>query len=155
MPDPPRAGDVAPDLRLPSTDGDVALEELLARGQRVVLAFYTEDGTPTCENEVSVLKDAKEMLAEFGATVIGISADSVESHLGFAERLGGVPFALASDASLEAARAYGVVDEADSRRARRAIFVIDRDGRMMLALPHFQPSNLSQVEAIFAALGAE
>jgi peroxiredoxin Q/BCP len=151
----PRAGEVAPSVRLPSTEGEVSLKALFERGQRVVLAFYTEDGTPTCENEIAVLKDAHEMLAEFGASVVGVSADNVESHRAFAERLGGVPFPLASDESLVAAGAYGVIDEADPRRARRAIFVIDRDGRVMLALPHFQPANLSQVEAIFAALGAE
>ena len=155
MAEPPRSGDPAPPLRLPSTDAEISLDDLCARGQRVVLAFYTEDGTPTCENEIAVLKDAHELLTEFGASVIGVSADTVESHRGFAERLGGVPFPLASDASLEAAAAYGVVDNADPRRARRAIFVIDRDGTVMLAMPHFQPANLSQIEALFAALGAE
>ena len=48
-----------------------------------------------------------------------------------------------------------MIDEADPKRARRAIFVIDRDGSLLLALPHFQPNNLAQVEAIFTALGAE
>ena len=155
MPDPPAAGSRAPAFALPSTEGDVSLDELLAAGDRVVLAFYAEDATPTCENEIAMLKDAHEMLREFGARVVAISSDSIESHSAFAQRLGGVPFALASDAALEMARAYGVIDDGDPRRSRRAIFVIDRDGAVMLALPHFQPGNLSQVEAIFAALGAE
>ena len=55
----------------------------------------------------------------------------------------------------ETARAYGVVDDGDPCRARRAIFVIDRDGTVMLSIPHYQPANLAQVEAIFATPGAE
>ena len=155
MSDSPAAGDVAPPLRLASTQGEIALDDLRGQGRRVVLAFYTEDGTPTCQNEITMLKDAHELLREFGATVIGVSADDLESHRAFAQRLGGVPFPLAADTSLDAARAYGVIDESDGTRARRAVFVIDRDGLVMLALPHFQPGNLSQVEAMFNALGAE
>jgi peroxiredoxin Q/BCP len=155
MPDPPAAGARAPDFRLPSTDGEIALADLLARGDRVVLAFYAEDATPSCQTQLAMLKDAHEMLREFGAQVVAVSADSLESHRAFADRLGGMPFPLASDASLDAARAYGVIDDGDPRRARRAIFVIDRDGALLLSMPHFQPGNLSQVEAIFAALGME
>ncbi|MEX2247535.1 MAG: redoxin domain-containing protein [Dehalococcoidia bacterium] len=153
MPDSLSAGTKAPPFSLPSTNGDVSLDDLLRDG-RLVLAFYTEDGTPTCQTEIAMLKDAQEMLREFGASVIAVSADSVASHEAFAERLGGVPFPLASDASLAAARAYGVVDEGDPRRSRRAIFVIDRDGTVLLAL-HFQPNSLAQIEAIFTVLGAE
>jgi peroxiredoxin Q/BCP len=155
MPEPIEAGERAPDFSLPSTEGEVSLRALLDAGQRVVLAFYFEDGTPTCQNEVSVLQEAHDLLREYGACVVAVSADSIASHEAFAERIGGVPFPLASDGELEAAAAYGVVDEEDPRRSRRAVFVIDRDGVVLLALPHFQPGNLSQVEAIFNALGAE
>lgn len=155
MPDGVAPGQQAPDFRLPSTEGEVALASLLNGSHRLVLAFYAEDGTPSCAHEVTLLKDAHQMLTEFGARVVAVSADSIESHDAFAARLGGVPFPLASDADLAAARAYGVVDEGDPRRSHRAIFVIERDGTVMLTLPHFQPGNLSQVEAIFAALGAE
>lgn len=148
-------GQRAPEFRLPSTDGAISLTELLDGRRRVVLAFYFEDSTPACAHEISLLKDAHEMLTEFGARVIAVSADSVESHAAFAGRLGGVPFPLASDADLAVARAYGTVAEGDTRRSRRSVFVIDRDGTVMLVLPHFQPGNLSQIEAIFAALAAE
>jgi peroxiredoxin Q/BCP len=154
MPEPPGAGDAAPPFTLASTAGDVSLAESLT-SDRVVLAFYTEDATPGCETEIHMLKDTHELIRDFGAQVIAVSADTLESHAAFAERIGGVPFPLASDASLDAARAYGVVDEGDSRRSRRAIFVIDRDGTVLLAIPHFQPQNLGHVEAIFGALGAE
>jgi peroxiredoxin len=95
------------------------------------------------------------MITEFRAGVLAVSADSVASHRAFAERLGGVPFPLASDEQLAAARAYGVVDAGDPRRAHRAIFVIDTDGSVMLSVPHYQPANLAQVEAIFTALATD
>lgn len=155
MPEPPSAGAPAPDFRLPTADGEVGLGDLLSGGSRAVVAFYHEDATPSCESELALLRDSHELLREYAARVIAIGADSLESHRAFAERMGGLPFALASDADLSAARAYGVVDEGDSRRSRRAVFVIDRDGTVLLSLPHFQPANLTQVEAIFAALGAE
>ena len=155
MPEPPRTGDMAPPFALASTEGEVTLDALLADYYRLVLAFYSEDGTSTCTTAIAMLKDAHAMITEFRACVLGVSADSVDAHRVFIEQLGGLPFALASDASLDVARAYGVVDEGDPRRSRRAIFVIGHGGTVMLAIPHFQPANLSHVEAIFGALGAE
>jgi peroxiredoxin Q/BCP len=151
----PAVGSAAPDFRLPSTNGEVALSDLLASGDRVLLAFYNEDGTPMCSTQLGMLVESHDFLREMGVRVVAVSADSLERHASFSERLGGTPFPLGSDSDLAAARAYGVIDEADGRRSRRAVFVIDRDGRLLLALPHFQPGNMSQVEAIFQAVGAE
>ena len=147
-------GDPAPDFALPSTDGEVRLSERLKQG-RVLLAFYFEDATPTCSTEIAALKDAYETLHDLGAQVIAVSADSVESHLAFAERLGGVPFPLASDTDLQAARAYGVVAEDDPRRSRRALFVVEQDGGIAYAANPFNPNSLSQLEGAFRALGLE
>jgi len=147
-------GSLVPDVRLSSTAGDVSLHELLAQGKRVVLAFHFEDGTPACASQVAMLKDAYEAIVDLGAEVLAVSADPLDAHRAFAERLGGVPFPIASDAKLEAARAYGVVDEGDPRRSRRAVFVIDRGGALLLANRHFQSTNPSQVEALIEALAA-
>jgi peroxiredoxin Q/BCP len=148
-------GSKAPPFRLPSTQRDVSLDDLLLGGRRLVLAFFFEAGTPTCESEVALLRDSFDTLAELQANVLAVSADGLDTLAAFVERLGGLPFPLASDTSLETARAYGVIDEGDPRRSRRAAFVIDADGTLLLALPHFQPANLSQVEAIFTALDAQ
>ncbi|HEU4758482.1 MAG TPA: peroxiredoxin [Dehalococcoidia bacterium] len=147
----PEVGAQAPDFALPSTDGQVRLSALTA-GKKVLLAFYVEDNTPLCSSEVSVLKEDYELVRQLGAEVVAVSADSVESHREFAERLGGVPFPLASDVRLEAARAYGVLDDS-GKRSRRAVFVIERGGRIVYVVPWFQPGNPSQYEGIFAALG--
>ncbi len=149
----PEAGDDAPDFTLPSTAGELRLRDVTAR-RKVLLAFYTEDNTPLCAGEVSVLKEDYDLLQGLGARVIAVSADSLESHRQFAERLGGVPFPLASAEDLEAARRYGVAG-ADGKRSRRAVFVIDRGGKILHAVPWFQPGNPTQYEEIFVALGFE
>ena len=148
------AGDRAPDFTLPSTDGDVRLSDLLDRG-RVLLAFYFEDTTPLCSTEIEALKDAYDTLRELGAGVVAVSADTIESHRGFIDRLGGVPFPLASDADLTVARAYDAVAEDDPRRSRRALFVIDRDGAVLYAANPYSPNSLSQLEGAFRVLGLE
>jgi peroxiredoxin Q/BCP len=149
----PEPGEPAPDFTLPSTSGDVRLAEL-TNHSKLVLAFYYEDATPICSNELSMLRDDYEMVRELGAEVIAISADSLDSHEAFAERLGGLPFPLASDEGLTAAKAFDVVDEA-GKRSRRAVFVIDRGGSVLHVERWFQPGNPTQYEAIFRALGLD
>ena len=147
-----QAGAKAPEFSIETDQGLVRLRDLLGKG-KLVLTFYYEDATPTCSTQLASFKDGFEMLSELGANVLAISADTIESHRFFCDRLGGLPFPLGSDPSLEIARAYGVVDDA-GKRTRRAVFVIDRDGSLLLTLPHYNPANLSQFEAVFLALGA-
>jgi len=149
----PEVGDQAPDFTLPTTDGEINLSHLTARGS-VLLAFYYEDATPLCSNEISMLKDDYEVLRDLGAEVVAVSADSIDSHRMFAERLAGVPFALASDEKLEAARAFDVVDDS-GKRSRRAVFVLEQGGRIAHVERWFQPGNPGQYEAIFRALGLD
>ena len=144
-------GDAAPDFTLPSTAGTVRLRDL-ANERMVLLAFYTEDNTPLCSSEISVLAEDYEIVQQLGAEIIGVSADSVVSHREFAAKMGGLPFPLASDEELAAAKAYDVIDDAQ-RRCRRAVFVIGRGGRILHAEPWFQPGNPTQYEEIFRAMG--
>ncbi len=146
-------GKLAPGFTLPTTAGDISLANLSSRG-KVVLAFYTEDATPLCSTQLSMLKDDYDTIRELGASVLAVSADSLDSHRLFAERIGGAPFPLASDEDLAAARLYGVADE-EAKRAQRAMFVIDEAGIVAHAEPWFQPGNPTQYEAIFRALGLE
>lgn len=149
----PAVGDDAPNFILPSTLGELNLRELTSKG-KVLLAFYYEDNTPLCSSEVSVFKEDYTIVEELGVQLVAVSADSVASHRGFAERLGGLPFPLASDELLEAAKAYDVVDDS-GKRSRRAVFVIDRAGKILHVERWFQPGNPSQYEAIYRALGFE
>lgn len=145
------AGDRPPDFSLPSTQGALRLSDLTAR-KKVLLAFYAEDDTPLCSNEISLFKEDYDLLEQLGVEVVGVSADGLESHQRFAERLGGLPFPLACDEALEAAKAYGTLDDS-GKRSRRAVFVIDKGGAILHAVPWFQPGNPTQYEEIFVALG--
>jgi len=147
----PGVGEPAPDFTLPSTKGPLTLSDLW-KGKRVVLAFYTEDRTPACTQEVLALREEYETLKEAGVEVVAVSADTLESHQAFCEAIGGCPFPLVADPNLVAGRLYGVVAE-DGRRTRRAVFVIDRGGTLLHALPYFNPGNVGQFLEVFRALG--
>ncbi len=153
MPEMPEVGGAAPDFELPSTQGVFRLSELTA-AKKVILAFYQEDNTPLCSSEVSVFKEDYDLIQHLRAEIVALSTDDLDSHMDFEAKLGGVPFPLVSDEGLEAARAYGVLDEA-GKRSRRAIFVIDKGGKILHVVPWFQPGNPSQYEEIFVALGFE
>lgn len=75
-------------------------------GKWVVLYFYPKDDTPGCTVEACSFRDANEALLAKGAVVLGVSADSVESHVKFiaSHRL---PFTLLSDPDKKVITAYG------------------------------------------------
>jgi peroxiredoxin len=149
----PKVGEEAPDFILPSTDGQFQLSQAY-RNRWVVLAFYTEDATPSCTQELASFKEEYPTIQELGAEVVAVSVDSLESHQAFCDRVGGYPFPLVSDTELEASQAYGMLSD-DGKRSRRAVFVIDQQGVVVHAIPWYQPSNPMQLLEVFKALGLE
>jgi peroxiredoxin Q/BCP len=145
------AGEIAPDFTLPAVPAPVSLTELRSRGA-VIVVFYSEDSTPLCMRELVPFVNDHADLAALGAEVVAISSDGLQSHAEFARRLG-IPFPLASDSDLAVAHAFGVADE-DSRRAKRAVFVIGRNGRLLHANPDYNPGSTADYEGVIAALGA-
>ncbi|UJR80598.1 peroxiredoxin [Sandaracinus amylolyticus] len=112
---------------------EVRSEDLLAKGP-VVLYFYPKDFTPGCTREACMFRDAFEDLQGQGATIVGVSADSGESHKRFAERYQ-LPFSLLSDPDRKLARDYAIVRPL-GLGARRVTFVIGRDGKIRGAFHH-------------------
>jgi thioredoxin-dependent peroxiredoxin len=102
-------------------------------------------------NELASLKEAYSEIAARGGVVLGVSADSLRSHELFAAKLGGLPFPLASDGDLETIRAYGVLNDRGTG-ARRAIFVVDRDGTIVHANPAYKVSDSRHLAAVLDAL---
>jgi len=99
-------GDEAPGFCLPSQDGEeVCLESL--RGRWVVLYFYPKDNTKGCTLEAIDFTMNRERIEEMGATVLGVSPDSVESHKGFCDKHG-LNITLLSDPGHGVLKAYGV-----------------------------------------------
>jgi len=100
-------GEIAPGFTLPTQTGEpVNLREILVK-RVVVLYFYPKDNTPGCTTEARAFRDSYEVFKEMGAEVIGVSSDSVASHLGFASKCS-LPFKLLSDEGGKVRGLYGV-----------------------------------------------
>jgi peroxiredoxin Q/BCP len=83
--DDPFIGKMAPLFCLPDAEGvKVCLNSY--KGKWIVLYFYPRDNTPGCTLEAMQFNAALEKFADLGAQVIGVSADSTESHQKFAEK---------------------------------------------------------------------
>jgi peroxiredoxin Q/BCP len=128
----PREGDRAPDFSLAwasqDTAGAVPWFSLTAqRGKVVVLAFYPKDFTSGCTAQMKTFTEQYDDLFGEDVVVVGISADSLETHQRFARSLG-LPFRLLSDPTQEISRKYGSADE--NGYNRRTVYVVDRKGRI-------------------------
>jgi peroxiredoxin len=134
------AGMPAPDFRLSATpDQSLSLSEL--RGQPVILAFYPADWSPVCGDQMSLYNQVLPTFRDMGAVLLGISVDSVWCHGAFT-RDRNLHFNLLADFEPKGgvARLYGAYDEA-SGTARRALFVLDREG--VIAWSHQSPTALN------------
>lgn len=144
-------GDRAPGFALLSQGGEeVSLDGLLGRGP-VVLFFYPRDETPGCTKEACAFRDDWERFREFGAEVVGISSDTVESHRRFAEKHS-LPFALLSDEGGRVRRLYGVPATLGIFPGR-ATYVIDERGIVRHAFSS-QLGVSRHVEEALAALSS-
>jgi peroxiredoxin Q/BCP len=135
-------GDPAPDFELPADDGSTVRLADLA-GTRVVLYFYPKDDTPGCTAQACSLRDASADLAAAGATVVGVSPDSPESHATFRDKYA-LGFRLLSDQDHATAEAYGAWGEKKnygktSMGIIRSAFVIGEDGKIVLAKYNVKP----------------
>jgi peroxiredoxin Q/BCP len=120
-----REGQAAPDFTLPDQNGDsVSLADL--RGRWVVVYFYPADDTPGCTRESCSFRDSHEDFVDAGASVIGISGDSIESHKKFAAKHD-LPFTLLADESGEVRKRYAV-NRTLGVLPGRVTYVIDPEG---------------------------
>jgi len=121
-----QVGDRAPDFTLTSQSGQPVSLADYRGNSAVVLFFYPKDGTPVCTKEACSFRDAYEDFVQAGAVVIGVSADSSESHRAFASghRL---PFILLSDAEGSLRKAFGV-SKTLGIMPGRVTYVIDKRG---------------------------
>jgi peroxiredoxin len=120
-------GTAAPDFELPSTpDQTLSLAEF--RGRPVILAFYPEDWSPVCSDQMALYQAVLPEFRKFDAELFGISVDGVWCHLAFA-RDRNLHFPLLADFEPkgEVARAYGVYRSKDGT-SERALYVIDAGG---------------------------
>ena len=117
-------GDRAPDFTLPGTGGATySLGDFL--GKPLILVFYPGDDTPVCTKQLNAYNDGLEQFHELDAQVVGISAQSVDSHDAFSGKHG-FDFPLLADTDKVVASAYGTLGPIGF--PRRSVFIIDPDG---------------------------
>ena len=120
-------GSKGPEFALPSTpDQRVSLAEF--QGQPVILAFYPEDWSPVCSDQMALYQELLPEFQRFDATLLGISVDGIWCHLAFAkDRNLHFPLLADFEPKGEVARAYQVYRAQDGT-SERALYVIDAEG---------------------------
>ena len=121
-----KVGGCAPEVTLHlHTDETTTLADLY-RDRVVVLFFYPKDNTTVCTKEACAFRDAYADFVDAGATVVGVSSDSAESHQGFAAQHR-LPYLLATDEDGALRKAFGV-PKTLGLLPGRVTYVIDRQG---------------------------
>ncbi len=133
-----KVGDKAPAFSLTTGSGErLSLEDL--KGKKVVLYFYPKDDTSGCTGEACSFRDNITTIRRKGATVVGVSIDSVASHKKFSEKYD-LPFDLLSDEKKELVKKYGVWKQKSLYGKKymgieRTTFVIDEKGKISQIFP--------------------
>ncbi len=128
----PKAGDKAPAVECKNQDGKVwKLSDFTAK-KAVLLYFYPKDDTPGCTKQACGLRDQMGDLKKDGVEVVGVSFDSAESHTKFIAKFN-LNFPLLADTDGKIADAFGVRREGGKNIARRASFLIGKDGKIVHA----------------------
>lgn len=145
-------GQQAPDFALKGPEGQtVTLSEF--RGKKhVVLVFYPAAFSPVCSFQLPALEKHFDEFEQLDAVILGISVDSHHANTAFARSLG-LRFALLSDFDRKVSAAYGVLD-AERGTSGRAVFVIDREGRIAWRDVSVAPGDRAQVPSAERALQA-
>lgn len=153
----PAVGRSAPEISLQDQDGKThTLAE--HRGSWVLLYFYPKDDTPGCTAEACGVRDTFTQFRSLGATVLGISTDTVASHKKFAEKYR-LPFTLLADPEKTAVKAYGVWGPKkfmgrEFLGTKRTSLLIDPDGKIAKVYEKVKADgHADQVLADLRALG--
>lgn len=128
-----KIGDKAPDfVGVDQNENSISLSDF--KGSKLILYFYPKDNTPGCTNEACDLRDNYNMWLEKGYKVVGVSPDSVASHLKFISKYD-LPFPLIADVDKEIIKLYGAwgpkkLYGREYEGLLRTTFVIDEEGKI-------------------------
>lgn len=131
-------GKKAPAFTLPNQDGEkVSLEDF--RGKNLILYFYPKDNTSGCTKEAVAFNEHLDELKKLNTEVVGVSKDSIASHVKFIEKQG-LNFTLLSDTELGMLEKYGVWQEKKMAGRTymgivRTTLIIDEEGRVRKIYP--------------------
>lgn len=153
----PRLNEPAPDFEARTTHGVKKLLDY--RGRWLILFSHPSDFTPVCTTEFIGFAKAYNRFQELNCDLIGLSIDSVFSHLAWVDSIRKnfdveIPFPIIEDLSMRVAHAYGMVQPgASDTAAVRTTFVIDPEGRLR-AMAYYPMSNGRSVEEFLRLLEA-
>jgi peroxiredoxin Q/BCP len=148
-----KVGDPAPDFSaLDDSGSPVKLSDF--KGRKVVLYFYPKDDTPGCTREACGFRDGLGAISTADAVVLGVSADSVESHRKFREKYG-LNFPLLADTDRAIVEDYGVWKEKTNygktyMGIERTTYIVDEAGRISHIFPRVKVDG--HCEEVVAAL---
>ncbi len=149
-------GKKAPDFLLLDQNGEKVRLSKNFRGKKVILYFYPKDHTPGCTTQATKFRDALQegRFRSFGAVIVGISPDEVESHSKFSLKFL-LPYKLLSDPDHAVAEKYGAWGEKVQYGKRtmgiiRSTFIIDEKGIVRKVFPKVKVDG--HAEEVLAAL---
>ena len=151
-------GDTAPAFTLEAQDGSQVSLSSYKGKQHVVLYFYPKDMTPGCTVEACDFRDRMESLVGVDTVVLGVSKDSLKSHVKFQEKYG-LNFLLLSDPEAVLATQYDVWKEKSMMGKKymgmeRSTFLIDKEGVLRGVWRNVKvPGHVDEVLKAVAALG--
>ncbi len=123
-----KIGDLAPDIKLPSTSGgDFNLREDM-KGKALIIYFYPKDFTAVCTQEACEFRDHFADLKDLDIPVFGISRDSIKTHLDF-KRKNKLPFDLLSDKDGKVCGNYKALIPI-LKMPKRITYLLDKDHRI-------------------------
>ena len=154
----PRIGSPAPPFEAPTTHGVIKLEDF--KGSWLVLFSHPADFTPVCTTEFMGFAEIHPKLREMNVELMGLSIDSVYSHIAWArnieEKLGKkISFPIIADLNKDVATLYGMIMPGESKtETSRAVFVID-DKQVIRAIIYYPLStgrNMDEILRLVQAL---
>ena len=147
----------APDFEAKTTHGPRTLKDY--EGKWLVLFSHPADFTPVCTTEFMAFANKAEEFAERNTELLGLSIDSVHSHIAWArnieEKFGvRIPFPIIADLSMDIAKAYGMLQPgASDTSAVRATFIIDPKG-ILRAMVYYPMTNGRSVDEFLRLIDA-
>jgi mycoredoxin-dependent peroxiredoxin len=145
-------GEKAPEFALKDqSQKEVKLSDFTGK-KNLVLVFYPLDWSPTCTNEHACLVNGMKQFETLDAEVLGVSVDSVWSHKAYAEKMG-IKYSLLADFHPKGAMSekYGVY-LGEKGITGRAIFIVDKTGKVAWAKNYDIPV-VPDINEVAAALG--
>ncbi len=136
----PRLDEAAPDFTARTTQGVKSLSDY--RGKWLLLFSHPADFTPVCTSEFIAFQKAKSEFEEAGCELLGLSVDSVYSHLAWIDSIEAgfetkIEFPIIEDVSMAISFAYGMIHESSVSTATvRSVFFIDPQG-ILRAVTHY------------------